>query len=83
MVNEAIFKNPSSSFIEEFQTYYKISDVQIDPGSTKRQELLGHELTHVVQQREGRVKPDTEQHKGLNINSGIKYKLKETYNFKK
>ena len=42
---------------------------QYEPGSTKGQELLGHELTHVVQQREGRVKPDTEQHKGLNINS--------------
>ena len=42
---------------------------QYEPGSQKGQELLGHELTHVVQQREGRVKPDTEQHKGLNINS--------------
>ena len=34
---------------------------QYNPGSQKGQELLGHELTHVVQQREGRVKPDTEQ----------------------
>jgi hypothetical protein len=42
---------------------------QFEPNSQKGQELLGHELTHVVQQREGLVKPDTEQHKGLNINS--------------
>ena len=42
---------------------------QYDPESQKGQELLGHELTHVVQQREGRVKPDTDQHKGFNINS--------------
>ncbi|MCI3920990.1 DUF4157 domain-containing protein [Paenibacillus sp. TRM 82003] len=30
---------------------------QYDPGSRKGQELLGHELTHVVQQRQGRVRP--------------------------
>lgn len=30
---------------------------QYNPGSQKGQELLGHELTHVVQQREGRVMP--------------------------
>ena len=38
---------------------------QYNPGSTKGQELLGHELTHVVQQRQGRVRPDSEQKKGL------------------
>src|SRR6056297_249656 len=42
---------------------------QYEPGSQKGQELLAHELTHVQQQREGRVKPDTKQHKGLNLNS--------------
>ena len=42
---------------------------QYNPGSTKGQELLGHELAHVVQQRQGRVKPDAEQKKGMNINS--------------
>lgn len=30
---------------------------QYNPESPKGQELLGHELTHVVQQRQGRVKP--------------------------
>ncbi len=40
---------------------------QYDPTSTKGQELLGHELTHVVQQRQGRVQP-TLQAKGVSIN---------------
>jgi|GEM_PF-6753313 len=38
-----------------------------NPESQKGQELLGHELTHVVQQRQGRVQP-TVQKKGININ---------------
>ncbi|MCX2743012.1 DUF4157 domain-containing protein [Mangrovivirga sp. M17] len=43
---------------------------QYDPASSKGQELLGHELTHVVQQRQGRVKPDAQQNKGgFNINA--------------
>lgn len=33
---------------------------QFKPETTKGQELIGHELTHVVQQSEGRVKPTTE-----------------------
>ncbi len=33
---------------------------QYNPESQAGQELLGHELSHVVQQREGRVKPTTE-----------------------
>ena len=33
---------------------------QFNPSSKGGQELLGHELTHVVQQREGKVKPTTE-----------------------
>ncbi len=37
---------------------------QYDPGSTAGQELLGHELAHVVQQSEGRVQP-TVQGKGV------------------
>ncbi|MBI9052312.1 MAG: DUF4157 domain-containing protein [Bacteroidales bacterium] len=40
---------------------------QYQPESSKGQELLGHELTHVVQQRQGRVKP-TKQGKGLPVN---------------
>ena len=40
---------------------------QYNPTSSKGQELLGHELTHVVQQRQGRVQP-TKQGKGLAVN---------------
>ena len=40
---------------------------QYNPNTQGGQELLGHELTHVVQQREGRVQP-TKQGKGLPIN---------------
>jgi hypothetical protein len=36
---------------------------QYNPDSQKGQELLGHELTHVVQQREGRVKSTPAQRK--------------------
>lgn len=44
---------------------------QYDPSSQSGQELLGHELTHVVQQREGRVEPTTETHTGLPVNDDI------------
>jgi hypothetical protein len=40
---------------------------QYDPGSKSGQELLGHELTHVVQQRQGEVKPTT-QVNGVAVN---------------
>ncbi|NJK65166.1 MAG: DUF4157 domain-containing protein [Microcoleus sp. SU_5_3] len=39
-----------------------------DPGSASGQSLLGHELTHVVQQRAGRV-PKPTQNKALPINA--------------
>jgi Domain of unknown function (DUF4157) len=42
---------------------------QYQPETSAGQRLLGHELAHVVQQRQGRVKPDAEQKKGMNINS--------------
>lgn len=41
---------------------------KFDPNSSKGQELLGHELTHVEQQRAGRVSPTT-QAKGIAINN--------------
>jgi hypothetical protein len=41
---------------------------QYNPGSKEGQELLGHELSHVVQQREDRVKPTT-QDKGMSVNN--------------
>jgi len=43
---------------------------QYDPGSSRGQELIGHELAHVVQQGEGRVATTT-QYKGLEINDDV------------
>ncbi len=40
---------------------------QYDPGSARGQELIGHELAHVVQQSEGRVAATT-QLKGVGLN---------------
>jgi hypothetical protein len=40
---------------------------QFNPNTQGGQELLGHELTHVVQQRQGKVQP-TKQGKGLSVN---------------
>lgn len=40
---------------------------QYNPDSTSGQELIGHELTHVVQQSQGRVKATT-QAKGIPVN---------------
>ena len=40
---------------------------QYNPESSAGQELIGHELAHVVQQRQGRVQPTT-QAKGLPVN---------------
>ncbi|MDB4958767.1 MAG: hypothetical protein JWO36_6336 [Myxococcales bacterium] len=39
-----------------------------DPNSTAGQELLGHELAHVVQQRQGRVAPTMQMKGGLGVN---------------
>jgi LysM repeat protein len=44
-----------------------ISQEKLNPNTQGGQELLGHELTHVVQQREGRVQP-TKQGKGIAVN---------------
>lgn len=44
---------------------------QYQPNTQAGQKLLGHELTHVVQQRQGRVKP-TVQAKGLLLNNDAK-----------
>ena len=44
---------------------------QFKPNTSQGQELLGHELTHVVQQREGRVSPTTEAN-GMPVNDDPK-----------
>ncbi len=43
---------------------------QFSPDSSSGQQLLGHELTHVVQQREGRVQP-TGEIAGLPVNDNV------------
>ncbi|GAA5033327.1 hypothetical protein GCM10011506_25410 [Marivirga lumbricoides] len=40
---------------------------QYNPGTSEGQELIGHELTHVIQQKQGRVKATT-QAKGVVVN---------------
>ncbi len=55
-----IHKNDSSATDMGAHAYTQGNNVhfapgQYDPSSTKGQELIGHELTHVVQQRQGRV----------------------------
>lgn len=40
---------------------------QLKPNTQGGQELIGHELAHVVQQKEGRVKP-TSQQNGMDVN---------------
>jgi hypothetical protein len=54
------------------RAYTQASDIHFapgayQPGTQQGQELLGHELTHVVQQRQGRVQAST-QYKGVAIN---------------
>ncbi len=41
---------------------------QFDPGSKKGQELIGHEMTHVAQQREGKVAATTTLGTGMKVN---------------
>ncbi len=70
--NVNIHKNSQSASDVGALAYAQGNDVhfapgQYDPQSTAGQELIGHELAHVVQQREGRVQPTT-QTKGLPVN---------------
>lgn len=41
---------------------------QYNPGSKSGQELLGHELTHVIQQSQGRVKPTMQLSESVSVN---------------
>lgn len=43
---------------------------QFKPDTTAGQQLLGHELTHVIQQAEGRVQPTTEVG-GMSVNDDV------------
>lgn len=57
--------------------YTQGSDIHFAPGQFKPdtsqgRQLLGHELTHVVQQREGKVQPTTEVN-GLPVNDDLSF----------
>lgn len=67
-----IHQNSSQATQAGALAYTQGSDVHFAPGQFKPetqggQELIGHELTHVVQQQQGTVKPTT-QMKGMAIN---------------
>lgn len=68
----SIHKNSSQSKDLNAHAFTQGSNIHFAPGqynpeSQKGQELIGHELTHVVQQKAGRVQP-TAQKKGVGIN---------------
>ncbi|WP_052430406.1 eCIS core domain-containing protein [Sporocytophaga myxococcoides] len=70
-----IHANSSQSKDLNAHAFAKGNDIHFAPGrynpeSQKGQELLGHELTHVVQQRQGRVQ-STAQKKGVGINDDV------------
>jgi LysM repeat protein len=71
--NVNIHKDSSSAQDINAKAYAQGTDIHFAPGeynpsSKEGQELIGHELTHVVQQSSGRVQP-TIQGKDLNINN--------------
>lgn len=70
--NVNIHKNSAQSTDMNAHAFTQGNDIHFAPGqynpeSQQGQELLGHELTHVVQQRAGVVKPTT-QMKGVGVN---------------
>lgn len=70
--NVKIHQNSQSANDQNALAYTQGNDVhfapgQFKPGTQSGQELIGHELSHVVQQRKGRVKPTTEAN-GMQIN---------------
>ncbi len=70
-----IHRNDESATQLKAQAYAQGNNLHFAPGkytpeSTRGQELLGHELAHVVQQREGKVKP-TKQGKGMPVNDSV------------
>lgn len=70
--NVNIYANDQNAVHMGALAYTQGNDVHFAPGqyspsSQKGQELLGHELTHILQQRQGQVKP-TKQGKGMAVN---------------
>mgnify|MGYP003753031465 CR=1 FL=1 len=70
--NVRIHPNSSKASDVNALAYTQGNDIHFAPGqydtaSSQSRQILGHELTHVIQQRQGRVKP-TMQLKGMQIN---------------
>ncbi|HSZ25144.1 MAG TPA: DUF4157 domain-containing protein [Cytophagaceae bacterium] len=68
-----IHKDSDSAQDMNAKAYTQGTDIHFAPGayhpdSKEGLELIGHELTHVVQQRQGRVGPEELHGKGLEIN---------------
>lgn len=53
---------------------------QYNPTSKEGQKLLGHELTHVVQQKQGRVKPTSKLNNGVIVNYNPEGSLEDVVN---
>ncbi len=71
--NVNIHENSSKAFDLGANAYAQGNDVhfapgQFDPQSEKGQQLIGHELAHVVQQREGKVEETKKMGKGMSVN---------------
>ncbi len=71
--NVKIHENSSSASENHALAYTQGNDIHFAPGQFKPdtksgQELIGHELTHVVQQRQGKVKPTTQLKTGMQVN---------------
>jgi len=69
-----IHKNSSKAIQLKAQAFTQGNDIHFAPGrfdpySTEGQNLIGHELTHVVQQRNGRVSPIHSLANGLALNN--------------
>ncbi|HSZ25471.1 MAG TPA: DUF4157 domain-containing protein [Cytophagaceae bacterium] len=74
--NVKIYKDSGSAKDMNAKAYTKGTDIHFAPGayhpdSKEGLALIGHELTHVVQQREGRVGPEEVHGKGLEINQDV------------
>ncbi len=65
MDNVKVHYNSSKPAQLQAHAYAQGTDIHIAPGQEKH---LPHEAWHVVQQKEGRVKPTTQRHDQVNIN---------------
>lgn len=65
--NSSVAKNMDAAAFAQGNSVH-FAPGQFKPNTQSGQALIGHELTHVVQQRQGRVKAET-QYKGMGINA--------------